>query len=395
MEFTVYTSDVSSSLFYITHVDNIPSIISKGILSHNSIESEGLAHTSVYDKQIISNRKKKEIEGKSLWNYANLYFQPRNPMLYRVTMEKSVDSIAAIAVRKSIIEASGVFISDGNAASNNTKFYPGEQFNLVEPQIQRMAKLKWWSWHDSTKRQIMAECLVPEKIPPHLINAIYVSNHEIAKKIDKSISSNTPVIPEPIMFFQPVKKIDLTNDLSLVEGDLFFSRMQTLTVSVNCKGVMGKGLASRAKYQFPDVYVHYQDQCKKKTLRMGKPVLYKRESPYKEEFADGLNVTSTIDNRWFLHFPTKDDWKNNSNISDIEKGLQWLVTNYKKLGITSLAIPALGCGLGNLAWKDMGPILCSYLSTMDIPVWVYLPAEKNVPEEFLTKEFLLKGKITG
>ena len=88
------------------------------------------------------------------------------------------------------------------------------------------------------------------------------------------------------MFFQPVRKLDLTANLSLVEGDLFFSKMQTLTVSVNCIGIMGKGLASRAKYQFPDVYVHYQDKCKRKTLRMGKPVLYKREEPYHKQLAD-------------------------------------------------------------------------------------------------------------
>ena len=50
-------------------------------------------------------------------------------------------------------------------------------------------------------------------------------------------------------------------NLTLVKGDMFFSGLQTLTVSVNTKGVMGRGLASRAKYQFPDVYIYYQDSC--------------------------------------------------------------------------------------------------------------------------------------
>ena len=145
MEFSVYTSDVSGHLYYITHIDNVSSIISGGILSHNSIEAEKLDYTPIYDTKIVSNRKNKEAGGKSLWHYANLYFQPRNPMLYRVIMEKSPETIAVIAVRKSIIETSGVYISDGNAASGNTKFYAGSDYHIAEKQIQEMTKLKWWS----------------------------------------------------------------------------------------------------------------------------------------------------------------------------------------------------------------------------------------------------------
>jgi hypothetical protein len=105
----------------------------------------------------------------------------------------------------------------------------------------------------------MAECLVPERVLPNLIQAIYVANHAIADNLRSDLPSDVPVIPEPHMFFQPTWRSTLTQHMSLVEGDLFFSNMQTLTVSVNTVGIMGKGLASRAKYQFPDVYVIYQD----------------------------------------------------------------------------------------------------------------------------------------
>lgn len=390
MEFSVYTSDVSGHLYYITHIDNVSSIISGGILSHNSIEAEKLVYTPIYDTEIVSNRKNKEAGGKSLWHYANLYFQPRNPMLYRVIMEKSPETIAVIAVRKSIIETSGVYISDGNAASGNTKFYAGSDYNIAEKQIREMTKLKWWSWYDSTKRKIMAECLVPNKISSEYIEAVYVSHPDIVQKISPSIASYIPVISEPSMFFQPVRKLDLTANLSLVEGDLFFSKMQTLTVSVNCVGIMGKGLASRAKDQFPDVYVHYENKCKKKILKMGKPVLYRREGSFHEEVGDDPTSLDKKDNTWFLLFATKQHWRDNSDINGIEKGLQWLAENYTNLGITSLAIPALGCGLGRLNWTDVGPILCRYLSKMNIPVWIYLPAEKYLSDKLLSKEFLLQ-----
>ncbi len=60
------------------------------------------------------------------------------------------------------------------------------------------------------------------------------------------------------MFFLPSRLIEITSQLSITDGDMFFLRMQTLTISVNCMGIMGKGLASHAKWQFPDVYVQYQ-----------------------------------------------------------------------------------------------------------------------------------------
>lgn len=390
MEFSIEQPDISRNLFYITHVNNIQSIIERGILSHESIEQESLPYTPIYDHSIVSNRKEKVVHGKSLWFFTNLYFQPRNPMLYRVLAEKSANDIAIVAVRSDILKNQDAIITDGNAANNNTKFHSVSEIGLLSPQIERIRKMDWWSEFDGTKRAIMAECLIPKIIPSSYIEAIYVSNHSVAEKVRSLLKSDTNIIPEPRIFFQPIKKIDLTPKLSLVAGDLFFSRLQTLTVSVNCVGIMGKGLASRAKYQFPDVYVAYEDHCRRKKLRMGTPVLYHREGSYDQQLADEPKLMkSSNHDTWFLLFPTKQHWRDKSDIVGIEKGLRWLVDNYKTLKMQSLAIPALGCGLGRLEWKDVGPILCRYLSTMDIQVWIYLPAEKDIPNEFLTKEYLL------
>jgi len=88
-------------------------------------------------------------------------------------------------------------------------------------------------------------------------------------------------------------------------------------------------------------------------------------------------------------FPTKRHWKEKSDIDGIENGLKWVRDNYKSEGIQSLAIPALGCGLGGLDWQDVGPLMCRYLSEMDLQVTIYLPQEKEVPSEFLASSFLL------
>jgi hypothetical protein len=85
---------------------------------------------------------------------------------------------------------------------------------------------------------------------------------------------------------------------------------------------MGKGLALEFKKRFPDMYKDYAERCKKGEVRLGRPYLYK-------------NLVTP----WILLFPTKQDWRSVSKLSDIEEGLKYLEKNYKDWGITSLAVP--------------------------------------------------------
>jgi O-acetyl-ADP-ribose deacetylase (regulator of RNase III) len=251
---------------------------------------------------------------------------------------------------------------------------------------------EYWSEADGSKRLMMSELIVKNKIPPEYIESIYVAEENIGNNV-KALTSFEATITEPNLFFRPgyVNKLKDTN-ITLIQGDMFFSYAQTLTISVNTVGVMGKGLASRAKYQFPDVYLQYQDACRSGKIKTGKPWIYKREILMDEELADN---PSTLENpnglRWFLLFPTKRHWKEKSHLGDIEKGLIWLLKHYKKEKITSLSLPALGCGLGQLQWSEVGPLMCKYLLKMDIPIKIYLPREDNIQKsEYLSKEFLLK-----
>jgi O-acetyl-ADP-ribose deacetylase (regulator of RNase III) len=380
-------------LYYITHIDNLPSILRLGILSHKLVEEEGFSYTRIYDKGIVEARKDKLApDGKSLWDFANLYFNARNPMLYRVKHEKSLDDIAIVCVSPTILQRPDIFITTGNARASQSAILPKDEGIRKLPKIKREFDIVWWKPEDGSKRKIMAECLVPDLVPAEYIQAIYVASHKIREKIEAMLRpSRISVIPEPNMFFLPLWRSRLTQNLFLVEGDMFFSTMQTFTISVNCVGVMGKGLASRAKYQFPDVYVVYQDVCRKRKLKMGKPYLIKRETSLDYELADEPSSLSNANlEKWFLLFPTKNHWREKSDITAIEQGLQWVQDNYKKQGIKSLAIPALGCGLGRLEWRDVGPLLCKYLSTLDIQVAIYLPREKKISEELLSKDFLLR-----
>jgi O-acetyl-ADP-ribose deacetylase (regulator of RNase III) len=379
-------------LYYITHIANLPSILERGILAHRRVEEAGIPYTRIYDAAIVTNRGQKTTpDGRSLWDFANLYFQVRNPMLYRVLHEKDASDIAVVGVHPSAVREAAAFVSLGNAASAATEILPGAEGLDRISEIWDVISSDWWNAVDGSKRKIMAECLVPGSVSPERIHSIYVSSHGVAEKVKSMhLVRAVPVIPEPHMFFLPARRYRVSDHLSLAEGDMFFSTMQTLTVSVNVVGIMGKGLASRAKYQFPDVYVLYQDACRRKRLRMGRPYLYKREAFVDQELAEEPGTLPEPNaNKWFLLFATKKHWRDTSDLAGIAEGLRWVRDNYKAEGIKSLAMPALGCGLGRLEWRDVGPVMCRTLSSMDIPVAIYLPREREIPGEFLSPEYLL------
>ena len=377
--------------YYITHIANLPSILQKGILAHAEVEHLGIKPATVYDEGVVSWRQAKATpDGRSLWEYANLYFNPRNPMLYRLVMEHGRNKLAILGVRKEVLNTPGSFVTTGNAAGSETEILPKATWRERAREILQGVDVEYWKKEDGSKRRIMAEVLIPRRIPPEMIDTIYVADDETRQAVLRLVGASKPVVLEPHTFFA-TRQYPLTESLQLIEGDMFFSRMQTLTISVNTVGVMGKGLASRAKYQFPDAYVVYQDACRKKRLLPGKPYLYKREASLDTVLADDTSPLPATNRRtWFLFFPTKRHWRERSRIEYIEAGLNWLVRHYKEEGIESLALPALGCGLGRLQWAEVGPLMCRYLSRLEIPVHVHLPLERKVPEEQLSPEFLLR-----
>lgn len=152
-------------------------------------------------------------------------------------------------------------------------------------------------------------------------------------------------------------------------GDLFESEAQTLVNTVNCVGVMGKGIALEFKKRFPEMFEDYVGRCRRHEVKLGHPYLYKTLVP-----------------PWVLNFPTKDHWRSVAKLETIVQGLDYLLQNYRALGITSLAVPPLGCGEGQLEWRIIGPTLYRTLSQMDIPVELYAPY--GTPHEELQPGFL-------
>lgn len=120
-----------------------------------------------------------------------------------------------------------------------------------------------------------------------------------------------------------------------VTGDLFNSDAYALVNAVNCEGVMGKGIAYQFKSRYPHNFEAYREACKSGFLRPGKLFSYEEGG------------------KLIINFPTKDKWRNASEMSYIRDGLSELADLIRDKRISSVAIPPLGAGNGGLVWRDV------------------------------------------
>lgn len=142
--------------------------------------------------------------------------------------------------------------------------------------------------------------------------------------------------------------------ITYLSGDIFKSNAQVITNTVNCVGVMGKGLALAFKKKYPEMFEDYQRKCDEGEVIPGRPYLWED------------------DRTQVLNFPTKRHWRQDSLLSDIEEGLHYLAENYDEMGISSIAMPPLGCGLGGLNWNEVKLLIEKYLGPIeDLNVYVY------------------------
>jgi O-acetyl-ADP-ribose deacetylase (regulator of RNase III) len=144
-------------------------------------------------------------------------------------------------------------------------------------------------------------------------------------------------------------------------GNLFDDDAQCFVNAVNCAGVMGAGIAKEFKRRYPDYFKHYQTLCKDGYLcHAGDVAMSAIEGP------SDLKIISAA---------TKTHWDGPSTLSSIDTALRWIAHKARIYKLLSIAMPALGCGLGGLKWADVQPLIEKHLSGIDCDVRVYLPRE--------------------
>lgn len=134
---------------------------------------------------------------------------------------------------------------------------------------------------------------------------------------------------------------------------LLESNAQTLVNTVNCVGVMGKGLAQAFKEREPAMFGAYKRICENRKLEPGKLWLWRGSDS------------------WVLNFPTKVHWRNPSKLEWIEAGLAKFATAFEAQGVTEISFPKLGCGNGNLEWADVQPVMEHYLAKLPIKTYIH------------------------
>jgi O-acetyl-ADP-ribose deacetylase (regulator of RNase III) len=147
--------------------------------------------------------------------------------------------------------------------------------------------------------------------------------------------------------------------MELIDQDIFTLDVEALVNPVNTVGVMGKGLAKRFAESFPEMFKAYKKACERKELKIGEMWVWE---------------TGFLWNPcWVVNFPTKEHWKYQSKLSYIERGLYDLRYRIDELGVQSVAVPALGCGAGNLKFDQVLPLIEKYLSDVNAKVLVCAP----------------------
>lgn len=156
--------------------------------------------------------------------------------------------------------------------------------------------------------------------------------------------------------------------IKLTQGDLLKQNdVDAIVNTVNCVGVMGKGIALQFKNKWPDNFAKYAAACKAGQVRPGRMFIHD---------AGGL-----VKPNYVINFPTKDHWRGASKIEFIRDGLVDLVTQVRRLGIRSIAIPPLGCGNGGLDWAEVRPLIESAFQVLpDVEVRLFEPGDTPNPK---------------
>ncbi len=143
-------------------------------------------------------------------------------------------------------------------------------------------------------------------------------------------------------------------------GDILRADVEALVNTVNCVGIMGRGIALQFKNAFPANFKAYDAACARNEVQPGKMFVFETRELTRPKF--------------IINFPTKRHWRGKSRMEDIDSGLNALVEEVRNRGIRSIAIPPLGSGLGGLNWAEVRPrIVEAFHDVDDLHVIVFEP----------------------
>src|SRR6185295_2679888 len=155
--------------------------------------------------------------------------------------------------------------------------------------------------------------------------------------------------------------------IEFTTGDILQADVEVLVNTVNCVGIMGRGIALEFKNAFPANFEAYANACRRDALQPGRMFWFE---------------TGFLGNpRFIVNCPTKRHWRGKSRIEDIASGLKSLVQDIRDRRIRSIAIPPLGSGLGGLDWGNVRPLIVDALQSIpELQVQIFEPRKHSEVE---------------
>ncbi len=160
--------------------------------------------------------------------------------------------------------------------------------------------------------------------------------------------------------------------VTIKRGDLLKDSSEAIVNTVNCVGIMGKGIALQFKQKWPQNFKAYAAACERNEVRPGKMFIH--------------DLGEWAEPRFIVNFPTKMHWRADSKVEYIEKGLRDLVLQVERLGIKSIALPPLGCGNGGLDWPTVRRlVLKAFEAHPQVKVDLFEPKGAPPPQEMVNR----------
>lgn len=150
--------------------------------------------------------------------------------------------------------------------------------------------------------------------------------------------------------------------IEIGQGSILDAQVEAIVNPVNCVGVMGAGLALAIRQQWPRVYEDFRHATTNGLIRIG----------YIHSSSTGQDRPRLV-----MHLPTKLHWRDPSRLEWVEAGMRELVEKAAEMNLRSVAIPALGCGLGGLRWAAVEPVIQDALGRASGTKWLVFPPQER------------------
>ena len=203
------------SLYFITHFDNLPSVLERGILSPAYVRDYKIKHTKIHSED-VNKRRNKYIHANGLYqkalkleDFTHTFFNPCNAMLHVVLGKHHPKNIVIIEVSINVSNR-GVYITDRNVAKSDVQCWDSSQYHKIIPQIERDTLPIGRTWdhspvwcNDGSLSRVMAECLVQDKISRDHFKSIHVNSNDMIENVRPLLvaSPELEIIVDQNMFF--------------------------------------------------------------------------------------------------------------------------------------------------------------------------------------------------